>query len=84
MKRTFLGTLFAFGLGALAFGAIAVMSHIGRSDGAIWGSADGLIPMWPLSVGFGSLGLMALSVTLLVVLAVIGLIRDVRAKHELA
>lgn len=82
MKRLIVGTLVAFGVGALSFVATALIANGAHSNGALGGSVDGMTPMWPLGVGFGAMSLMALSIALLVVCAGVGLIRDVQRKRR--
>jgi hypothetical protein len=82
MKRIFVGTLIAFGVSALAFCAVALFANMARSMDNVWGSIDGVTPMWPVAVGFGAMNLMAISFALLVVLAIIGLVRDAFVKRR--
>ncbi|EAR24896.1 hypothetical protein A20C1_06431 [marine actinobacterium PHSC20C1] len=82
MKRLFIGTLIAFGLGAVSLAAITAITSVARANGTVWGSADGLTPMWPMGVAFTAMWLMALSFALLIVLAIIGLIRDAVVKRR--
>ncbi|MGV8912607.1 MAG: hypothetical protein ACOH14_08335 [Rhodoglobus sp.] len=81
-KRLFWGTLIAFGGGTLVFAVIAVLGNLARTHDIAWLSVNGVTPMWPLAVGFGSMGLMALSLALLVVLAVVGVIQDTVVKRR--
>jgi len=82
MKRIFIGTLIAFALSALTFCAVALFANLARSVDNVWGSVDGVTPMWPVAVGFGAMNLMAISFALLVVLAIIGLVRDALVKRK--
>lgn len=82
MKRSIIGTLIAFGMGAFALAAISVLSSIARSQEITWWSVNGVTPMWPLSVGFGALWLMALSFTFLVLLSLVGLVKDIMFKRR--
>ncbi|GAA1216734.1 hypothetical protein [Rhodoglobus aureus] len=82
MKRLIVGTLVAFGVGALSFVATALIANFAHSNSAQWGSVDGMTPMWPLGVGFGAMSLMALSIVLLVACASVGLIRDLLARRH--
>jgi len=76
MKRLFFGALGAFGLGMLGFGAMALLGTLSRSYDLPWLNGDGLTPMWPMTVGFSSIWLMASSLAVLILVSVIGLIRD--------
>ncbi|MBH0053502.1 MULTISPECIES: hypothetical protein [unclassified Salinibacterium] len=76
MKRLIVGTLIAFGVGALVLAAITILSSLARSHDITWWSVNGVTPMWPLSVGFGALWLMALSFAFLVLLSIVGLVKD--------
>lgn len=82
MKRLFFGALSAFGLGALGFGAMALLGTLSRTYDVPWLNDDGLTPMWPMTVGFSSMWLMALSLAVLILVSVIGLIRDVIIKRR--
>ncbi|QYH35542.1 hypothetical protein [Salinibacterium sp. M195] len=82
MKRLIVGSVIAFGAGALVFGAIAVFSNVARFSDINWWSVNGVTPMWPLTVGYSSMLLMALSTSFLIVLAIIDLIRGARLKWE--
>ncbi|MBH0023476.1 hypothetical protein [Salinibacterium sp. SWN248] len=82
MKRLIVGTLIAFGVGAIALAAITLLSNLARSQDIAWWSVNGVTPMWPLSVGFGALWLMALSFAFLVVLSVVGLAKDFMIKRR--
>ena len=82
MKRVIVGTLVAFGIGALSFVATAFIANTAHSNSAQSGSVDEMTPMWPLGVGFGAMSLMALSIALLAVCAGIELIRDGQVKRR--
>ncbi|MEV8253338.1 hypothetical protein AB0O95_05150 [Rhodoglobus sp. NPDC076762] len=77
MRRLFFGTLAAFGVGALSFSAVAVLGALSRHYDIPWFTDNGGMPMWPVTVGFSAMSLMAVSVAILVLVAVTGVIRDV-------
>ena len=64
-------------LGIVALLSVYVFTTIGRSRGEEWGSLNGPESVWPVVVGFSALWSIPISASILVLLVVIALVRDI-------
>ena len=75
MKRWIIGAASALGLSLVALLGVSAYVAIGRNLGERWSSFDGPEPTWPVSVGFGSMWLAAISATVLILLILVAIVR---------
>lgn len=71
-------------LSVAALLAVIGYTNLGRSLGQHWSSLDGPEPVWPAVIGFGSMNLIVVSGSVLVILGIVQLIRGARSKRPSA
>jgi uncharacterized membrane protein len=75
MKRWIIGAACTLGIGIVALIAVVAYGSIGRGLGVQFGSMGSPEAAFPVAVGFGSLFLIALSATVLVILVLVAIVR---------
>jgi len=75
MKRWIIGSAISLGISLLAMGAVYTNAAVGRRVGVQFGSMGSPEAAFPVAVGFGSMILAAISLTLFLVLILAALIR---------